>query len=90
MVPTAGIGTDIVESHQLGIAGEPDREVIGDEGQREGCAVESCDVDRSIVREPPVLPLIESPSRSIVAGFLRRSDINKLEVLVEPKEVYLA
>jgi len=32
LMPTSGIGPDIMERHQLGVAGEPSGEVIGNEG----------------------------------------------------------
>ena len=40
LLPTSGVGPDIMERHQLGIAGEPSGEVIGNEGQHDGLAVE--------------------------------------------------
>jgi len=40
LMPASGIGPDIMESHQFGIASDPGREVIGDEGQGNSFLVE--------------------------------------------------
>jgi len=90
LLPASGVGPDIMERHQLGVAGEPRGEVIGNEGQHDGLAVEYGSRNGSVGGKSSVPSLVQRPRLIGIAGFVGFSHIDQLEVAIELKETHAA
>ena len=90
LMSTSSIGADIMERHQLGIAGEPRGEVIGNEGQCDGFVVELRDRNGPIGGKSAMPYLVQGPASIDIAGFVGLGDVDELEVAIELKETHAA
>ena len=88
--PASGVGPDIMERHQFGIAGKPCGEVIRNEGQHEGLAVECGGRHSSIRRKLSVASLVERPRGVTIACFVGLSHLGQLKIVIKLKETHAA